>query len=46
VLTCTLFATVFSGYTAVDIPNEAYTKDFLANLESITIMLDAERKFL
>jgi SSS family solute:Na+ symporter/sodium/pantothenate symporter len=31
VLTCTLFATVFSGYTAVGIPNEAYTKGFLAN---------------
>jgi Na+/proline symporter len=29
VLVCTLFASVFSGYTTVGIPNETYTKGFL-----------------
>jgi SSS family solute:Na+ symporter/sodium/pantothenate symporter len=31
VMTCTLFATVFSGYTIVGIPNESYVTGFLAN---------------
>jgi SSS family solute:Na+ symporter/sodium/pantothenate symporter len=31
VLCCTLFATFFSGYTVVGIPNEAYVKGFLAS---------------
>jgi Na+/proline symporter len=30
VLCCTLFATLFSGYTVVGIPNEAYSRGFLA----------------
>jgi SSS family solute:Na+ symporter/sodium/pantothenate symporter len=30
VLCCTLFATFFSGYTTVGIPNEAYTRGFLS----------------
>jgi SSS family solute:Na+ symporter/sodium/pantothenate symporter len=39
VLTCTLFATVFSGYTVVGIPNESYTKGFLASRWPCVIVL-------
>jgi Na+/proline symporter len=39
VLTCTLFATVFSGYTVVGIPNEAYGRGFLANRWPCVVIL-------